>query len=57
MTNLYPLWAGHLLAWGALLFGMGALFGEWQVYIRSIGITALSISLIWLGFLMRKISF
>jgi hypothetical protein len=53
-SNLYPLWTGHFLAWGALLFGMGSLFGGWQVYIRSIGITALSISLIWLGNLMRQ---
>lgn len=53
-TGLYPAWAGHFLAWGALLFGLGAAFGEWQVYIRSIGITALSISLVWLGYLMRQ---
>lgn len=53
-TGLYPVWAGHFLAWGALLFGLGAAFGEWQVYIRSIGITALSISLVWLGYLMRQ---
>lgn len=53
-SGLYPVWAGHLLAWGALLFGLGAAFGEWQVIIRSIGITALSISLVWLGYLMRN---
>jgi hypothetical protein len=53
-SYLYPAWAGQFLAWGALLFGMGAAFGNWQVYIRSIGITALSISLIWLGYLMRS---
>jgi len=53
-TGLYPAWTGHFLAWGALLFGMGALTGEWQVYIRSIGITAYSISLLWLGYLMNK---
>ena len=53
-TGLYPAWAGHFLAWGALLFILGAAFGEWQVYIRSIGITASSISLVWLGYLMRQ---
>ncbi|HEY5729291.1 MAG TPA: hypothetical protein VIS72_04520 [Anaerolineales bacterium] len=53
-SGLYPAWAGHLLAWGALLFGLGAAFGEWQVIIRSIGITALSISLVWLGYLMKN---
>lgn len=53
-TSLYPVWAGHFLAWGTLLLGMGPIFGEWQVYIRSIGITTLSISLIWLGGLMRQ---
>lgn len=50
---LYPMMAGHLLAWGALLFGFGNLFGEWQVMIRSVGITGYSIGLFWLGFLMR----
>lgn len=54
-TGLYPAWTGHFLAWGALLFGMGALTGGWQVYIRSIGITAYSISLLWLGYLMSKL--
>jgi hypothetical protein len=53
-SGLYPPLAGHLLAWGALLFGLGPLFGTWQVVIRSIGITALSIGLAWLGLLMRK---
>ena len=53
-SGLYPALAGHLLAWGALLFGLGAAFGEWQVIIRSIGITALSISLVWLGYLMKN---
>ena len=53
-TDLYPVWAGHLFAWGALLFGLGAAFGNLQVYIRSIGITVLSAGLIWLGYLMRS---
>ena len=54
-TGLYPAWTGHFLAWGALLFIMGAMTGGWQVYIRSIGITAYSISLLWLGYLMSKL--
>ena len=54
-TNLYPVLAGHMLAWGALLFGVGAAFGGFQVYVRSIGVTALSLSLIWIGFLMRQL--
>ncbi|HSG42890.1 MAG TPA: hypothetical protein VLA72_07030 [Anaerolineales bacterium] len=53
-SGLYPIWTGHLLAWGALLFMLGTAFGEWQVIIRSIGITALSISLVWLGYLMKN---
>lgn len=53
-SSLYPLWAGHFLAWGTLLFGLGAAFGPLQVYIRSVGLTALSISTIWLGYLMLK---
>jgi hypothetical protein len=54
-SDLYPVLAGHLFAWGALLFGLGAAFGNLQVYIRSVGITALSAGLIWLGFLMRNL--
>jgi hypothetical protein len=53
-SDLYPTWAGHLLAWGALLFSLGSLFGKLQVYPRSIGITALSVGLIWIGWLMRR---
>ncbi len=51
-SPLYPAWAGHLLAWGALLFSLGAAMGDLQVYVRSVGITVLSIGLIWLGKLM-----
>ena len=54
-SDLYPVWAGHLFAWGALMFGLGAAFGNLQVYIRSAGISGLSTGLIWLGFLMRSI--
>lgn len=52
-SGLYPSWTGHLLAWGALLFSLGAAAGGMQVYIRSVGITALSAGLVWLGWLMR----
>lgn len=54
-SGLYPLWAGHLFAWGALIFILGAAFGGLQVYIRTVGITGLSAGLIWLGFLMRSV--
>lgn len=52
-SGLYPAWAGYLFASGALLFGLGAAAGDLQVHIRSVGITALSVSLAWLGYLMR----
>ncbi len=54
-SGLYPVWAGHLFAWGALMFGLGAALGNLQVYIRSVGITGLSAGLIWLGYLMRGV--
>lgn len=53
-SGLFPVWTGHLFAWGTLLFGLGAAFGNLQVYIRSVGITGLSAGLIWLGILMRS---
>jgi hypothetical protein len=37
-----------------ILGSLGALFGKLQVYPRSIGITALSVGLIWIGWLMRR---
>jgi hypothetical protein len=52
-SKIFPRWTGHLLAWGALLFGTGPILGEWQVLIRSMGITAMCIGLIWMGILMR----
>jgi hypothetical protein len=53
-SGLYPVWSGHLLAWGALLFIAGATMpGDLQVYVRTVGITGLSAGLIWLGLLMR----
>ena len=55
-SSIYPQWAGHLLAWGALLFAVGAMFGSLQVYIRSVGLTALTIGTIWLGIILIRIS-
>jgi hypothetical protein len=55
-SSLFPQWAGHLMAWGALLFAVGAMFGSLQVYIRSVGLTALTIGTIWLGYLLIKLS-
>lgn len=52
-SSYYPKAAGMLLVWGVPLFGMGAMFGQWQVYPRTVGMTALSIGLIWIGNMMR----
>jgi len=51
-SGLFPAWSGIMLAVGAPLFGLGAMFGKLQVYPRSIGITAIGIGMIWLGYLM-----
>ena len=53
-SNIFPSLAGVLLAVGAPLFGLGALFGKLQVYPRSIGITLIGVAMIWLGILMSK---
>jgi hypothetical protein len=53
-SGMLSSWGGVLLAVGAPLFGMGALFGKMQVYPRSIGITAMGAALIWLGLQMVK---
>lgn len=55
-SSIYPQLAGHLLAWGALLFVIGSMFGSLQVYIRSVGLTALTIGTIWLGIILLRIS-
>lgn len=55
-SSLYPQWAGHLLAWGALLFAVGSLFGPLQLYIRSIGLTGLTMGTIWLGTILTKLA-
>jgi len=54
-SSIFPSWAGYLMAWGAVSFALGPLFGPWQVYIRSVGITALSIGTAWLGVILLRI--
>jgi hypothetical protein len=51
-AGVLPRIAGYLLALGAPAFGLGAMFGKYQVYVRSLGITLLSAGLIWLGYVM-----
>jgi hypothetical protein len=51
-SMVLPHATGYLLALGAPLFGFGSMFGKLQVYPRSIGITMLSVGLIWLGLAM-----
>jgi hypothetical protein len=53
-SGVYPSWSSILLAVGAPLFGLGAMFGKLQVFPRSIGITLLCIGLIWIGNLIRS---
>lgn len=51
-AGLLPSIPGYLIAVGAPTFGLGAMFGRRQVYPRSLGITLLSVGLIWLGLAM-----
>ncbi len=51
-ADVLPGFGGVLLAVGAPLFGLGAMFGKHQVVPRSIGVTLLSVGLIWLGLAM-----
>ncbi|MFC1997704.1 hypothetical protein ACFLXI_08900 [Chloroflexota bacterium] len=48
-TGVLPAVAGFLIAVGAPAFGLGSLFGKYQVYVRSFGITVMSAGLIWIG--------
>lgn len=48
-AEILPRTAGYLLAVGAPMFGMGAMFGKAQVYPRSVGVTLMSCGLIWTG--------
>lgn len=49
-AGILPKIAGILLAIGAPTFGLGAMFGKYQVYPRSLGVTLMSVALIWIGF-------
>ena len=48
-TGTLPWYGGLLLAIGAPAFGLGSMFGKYQVYPRTLGVTLLSVGLIWLG--------
>jgi hypothetical protein len=54
-SSVYPAWTGHFLAWGALLFGLGPLFGDRQVVVRTVGITLFCVGLLYMGIEMRKL--
>lgn len=51
-ANTLPAAAGYLVAVGAPLFGLGAMFGKYQVYPRSTGVTLMGIGLLWIGLAM-----
>jgi hypothetical protein len=51
-AEVLPWIGGILLAVGAPTFGLGAMFGKYQVYPRSVGVTLMSAGLIWLGLAM-----
>lgn len=51
-SGLFPPSTGYLLALGAPLFSFGSLLGKYQVYPRTVGITAICGGLTWLGVLM-----
>ena len=48
-AGVLPQATGYLLAIGAPTFGLGSMFGKYQVYPRSVGITLMGAGLIWLG--------
>jgi len=48
-AGILPKIAGILLTVGAPTFGLGSMFGKYQVYPRSVGVTLMSIGLIWIG--------
>jgi hypothetical protein len=51
-AGMLPRVSGYLIAIGAPTFGLGALFGKYQAYPRSFGVTLMSGGLIWLGLRM-----
>ncbi len=48
-AGVHPAAAAWLLGIGSPLFGLGAMFGKAQVIPRTIGVTMMSVGLIWLG--------
>lgn len=48
-TGVFPRLAGILIAIGAPTFGLGPMFGRLQAFVRSIGVTLLSIGLMIVG--------
>ena len=53
-AGILPWASGLLLAIGAPTFGLGALFGKLQVYVRSLGVTLMSAGSIWLAISMAS---
>lgn len=53
-AGILPWASGLLLAIGAPTFGLGALFGKLQVYVRSVGVTLMSAGSIWLAISMAS---
>ena len=51
-AGILPWMGGLLLAVGAPTFGLGSMFGKYQVYPRSIGVTLMSVGLFWIGVVM-----
>jgi len=51
-AGILPVSGGLLVAIGAPTFGLGAMFGKYQAFVRSIGVTLLSAGLVWLGIAM-----
>ena len=51
-VEILPRLIGYLLAIGAPTFGLGSMFGKFQVYPRSLGVTLMSAGLIWIGLIM-----
>jgi len=51
-ASVFPTVVGYLMAIGAPTFGLGSMFGKYQVYPRTVGVTLISVSLIWIGFVM-----
>jgi hypothetical protein len=51
-ADIFPDLTGYLMVIGAPTFGLGSMFGKYQVYPRTLGVTLMSASLIWLGWIM-----